>query len=146
MLKFLLLFVIYVVCFVVGMFTVHVIHYYIKIREYKDDDDMLNIAWKLEANVRAKMLREIFFGKWFKILVSQRYTFRKLKEQITERELREEFMNYPKALFVIVRDCSESKLQISTDFRREVEQVVQKDLEADGYHKYKDEVRKCLGL
>ena len=147
MLKFLLLFLCYAVCFFVGAFVVHVIHYFVKRREYKDDDDMLNTVCKLEENVRAEILRELFFGKWFKILVSKRYTFRKLKEQITERELREYFIDFPKALFIIVRDCSESKLQISTDFRREVEKVVQKDLEADGFHKFnKDEIRQYLGL
>ena len=76
MLKFLLLFVIYVVCYVVGMFIAHVIHYFVKRHEYLDDDDMLNIAWKVKANIRAEMLRELFFGKWFKILVSKRYSFK----------------------------------------------------------------------
>lgn len=148
MLKFLLLFVIYVVCFVVGMFTVHVIHYFVKRREYEDNDDMLNIAYKVKENARAEMLRELFFGKWLKLLVSKRYTLKKLQEQITERELRERFMNYPKVIFLIIRDySSDLKLQISTDFRREVEMVVQKDLEANGYHKFnKDEIRQYLGL
>lgn len=147
MLKFLLLSAIYFVCYILGMFIAHVIHYLVKRREYKDDDDMLNIAWKVKANIRAEMLRELFFGKWFKILVNRRYTLKKLLEQITEREIREEFMDVPKALFVIIRDySSDFKLQISTDFRREVEKVVLKDLEDDSYHKYKDEVRQCLGL
>lgn len=148
MLKFLLLFAIYFVCFFVGMFVAHVIYYFVKRREYLDDDDMLNIAYKVKENARAEMLREIFFGKWFKILVSRRYTFKKLLEQITERELREKFLNYPKVIFLIIRDySSDLKLQISTDFRREVEVIVQKDLEATGYHKFnKDEIRQYLGL
>lgn len=148
MLKFLLLFVIYFICYILGMFIVHVIHYFVKKREYLDDDDMLNIAWKVKANIRAEMLRELFFGKWLKVLISKKYTFKKLLEQITEREIREEFMDVPKALFVIIRDySSDLKLKISTDFMREVEEVVQKDLEADGYHKFnKDEIRQYLGL
>lgn len=148
MLKFLLLFAIYVVCFFVGTFTVHVIHYFVKRREYKDNDDLLNIAYKVKENARAEMLRALFFGKWLKVLISKRYTFRKLLEQITERELRERFMNYPKVLFLIIRDCSfDFGIHISTDFRREVEKVVQKDLEAAGYHKFNDdEIRQYLGL
>ena len=143
MLKFLLSFVIYVVIYFVGLFIVHVIHYFVKRREYEDNDDMLNIAYKVKENARAEMLRELFFGKWLKVLVSKRYTLKKLLEQITERELREKFLNYPEVLFMIIRDySSDLKLQISTDFRREVEMVVQKDLEATGYHKFnKDEIR-----
>ena len=148
MLKFLLSFVIYVVIYFVGLFIVHVIHYFVKRREYEDNDDMLNIAYKVKENARAEMLRELFFGKWLKVLVSKRYTLKKLLEQITERELREKFLNYPEVLFMIIRDySSDLKLQISTDFRREVEMVVQKDLEATGYHKFnKDEIRQYLGL
>lgn len=109
---------------------------------------MLNIAWKVKANIRAEMLREIFFGKWLKILVSQRYTFRKLIEQITERELRNEFIDVPKALFVLIRDySSDLNLKISTNFMREIEEAVQKDLVANGFHKFnKDEIRQYLGL
>ena len=148
MLKFLLSFVIYVVIYFVGLFIVHVIHYFVKRREYEDNDDMLNIAYKVKENARAEMLRELFFGKWLKVLVSKRYTLKKLLEQITESELREKFLNYPEVLFMIIRDySSDLKLQISTDFRREVEMVVQKDLEATGYHKFnKDEIRQYLGL
>lgn len=148
MLKFLLLFVIYVVFYFVGMFTVHVIHYFVKRREYKDDDDLLNRTYKVKENARAEMLREIFFGKWFKILVSKRYTFKKLLEQLTERELREAFMDKPVILgTLIVKDCNgDLAFRVSKDFKREVEKAMNEVLVAEGEEFDKDEVREYLGL
>lgn len=47
MLKFLLLFVVYFVCYILGMFTAHVIHYFVKRREYKDNVDLLIVERKV---------------------------------------------------------------------------------------------------
>ena len=149
MLKFLLLFVIYVVFYFVGMFTVHVIYYYVKRREYKDDDDLLNRAYKVKENARAEMLREIFFGKWFKILISKRYTFKKLLEQLTENELREAFMDNPITLGALISKDYNANLhfEVSTDFKREIEKAVNELLVARGEEELdKDEVRINLGL
>lgn len=148
MLKFLLLFVVYFVCYILGMFTAHVIHYFVKRREYKEDDDLLNRTYKVKENARAEMLREIFFGKWFKILISKRYTFKKLMEQLTERELREAFMDKPVRLgTLIVKDCNGNlAFGVSKDFKREVEKAMNEVLIAEGEEFDKDKVREYLGL
>ena len=71
---------------------------------------------------RVEELREVYYGKQYRRLVSGRDRFIKLMEQTTQRELREAFIDDPVKLKEIIY-CynNDFNFQVSEDFMREIE-------------------------
>lgn len=65
----------------------------------------------------AQLLNQIYHGKWFNILVSERHKFNKLIQVATESELRQAFGEKIETLKWIIEEFG---LNCSKDFLREV--------------------------